>query len=152
MYRLLYTQRLQFILCAEMQSRSQKGESYLCRYLVTNALCNAWKLNRTRHICIIGRFNSHLIGFWDVYGTVLPALYSFSYPPLLPSSLPSLSWQLFTTSETGETFSILKTLFKTLGAGRAGLSGPGSPLSAAQLPRKLSKLDNSHALHIDWLD
>ena len=30
------------------------------------------------------------------------------------SSLPSLSWQLFTTSETGETFSILKTLFKTL--------------------------------------
>ena len=46
-------------------------------------------------------------------------------------------------------FPFSKLCLKLCGAGRAGLSGPGSPLSAAQFPRKLSKLDNSHALHID---
>ena len=114
------------------------------------------------------QINYHTNGQWTLHHTVcclltrtfkvlvncivLTALYNSSYSTsLLPSSLPSLSWQLFTTSETGETFSILKTLFKTLWSwpGRAGLSGSGSLNSAAQFPRKLSKLNNSHALHID---
>ena len=63
-------------------------------------------------------------------------------------SLPSLGWQLFTTSETGETFSILKTLFKTLRQSPPAWLWTVCSLQLRVLS-KLGELDNSHALHID---
>ena len=72
--------------------------------------------------------------------------------PQLSSSLhpfPLWAGNFSLLRKLAKLFPFSKLCLKLCGAGRAGLSGPGSPLSAAQFPRKLSKLDNSHALHID---